>query len=67
MSIVITSDGRNGSLQISTAARMLGVSTSTMRVWHKEGKLIPDIILDRGIRVYSVAQIEKFMEENSKK
>jgi len=63
MSLVITSDGRVASIQISRAARMLGVSTATLRVWHRKGILVPEIILDRGIRVYSMAQIEKLMKE----
>ncbi len=63
MTLVITSDGRAASIQISSAARILGVSTSTLRVWHKNGKLVPEIVLDNGLRVYSMAQIEKLMKD----
>ncbi len=53
-------------LSISEAASMLGVSDSTLRLWDKRGKFIPERRLQGGKRLYSIAQIEKLMnvEEN---
>lgn len=54
-------------LSISEAASMLGVSDSTLRLWDKSGKFIPERRLQGGKRLYSITQIEKLMnvEENS--
>lgn len=53
-------------LSISEAASMLGVSDSTLRLWDKSGKFIPERRLQGGKRLYSITQIEKLMnvEEN---
>lgn len=53
-------------LSISEAASMLGVSDSTLRLWDKSGRFIPERRLQGGKRLYSITQIEKLMnvEEN---
>ena len=47
-------------MSIGKFSKEIGVTTQTLRNWHKEGKLIPDIITDSGTRYYSEEQVEKF-------
>lgn len=42
---------------IGKFAKMIGVTTTTLRNWHKEGKLIPTKITDGGTRYYSDEQL----------
>ena len=44
-------------LSIGKVAKRLGVTTTTLRNWHKENKLIPEKITDGGTRYYSEEQI----------
>ncbi len=44
-------------LSISEAAKILGVSISTLRRWEKEGKLIPDIRTKGGQRRYKLSSL----------
>jgi len=44
-------------LSITEAAKILGVSISTLRRWEKEGKLIPDIRTKGGQRRYKLSSL----------
>lgn len=44
-------------LTISEAAKLKGVSVSTLRRWESEGKLIPDHRTANGHRRYDLAQL----------
>ena len=44
-------------LSIGKTAKKLGVTTTTLRNWHKENKLIPEKITTGGTRYYSEEQI----------
>lgn len=44
-------------LSVSEAAKILGVSISTLRRWEKEGKLIPDIRTKGGQRRYKLSSL----------
>lgn len=48
-------------LSISEAASMLGVSDSTLRLWDRTKKFVPERRLQGGKRLYSITQIEKFL------
>ncbi len=47
----------NKMLSVSEAAKILGVSISTLRRWEKEGKLIPDIRTKGGQRRYKLSSL----------
>jgi len=47
-------------MSIGKFAKALGVSTHTLRVWHKEGELIPQSVTKGGTRYYSAAQLNDF-------
>ena len=46
---------------IGKFAKMIGVTTTTLRNWHKEGKLIPIKITDGGTRYYSDEQLDIYL------
>lgn len=46
---------------IGKAAKYIGVRVETLRVWEKEGKLIPDVKTDAGHRRYSKEQLDKYL------
>jgi putative resolvase len=48
---------------IAHAARVLGVSVSTMRRWEREGRLLPDIYTLGGQRRYSLVGLRKVMAQ----
>lgn len=48
-------------LRILEAAKILGVSASTLRKWDKEGKLTAIKISKRGDRRYRAEDIQKFV------
>ena len=50
-------------LKIGTVARILGVSTQTLREWHKRKLLIPKVNLLTKIRYYDVADVDAFLGE----
>ncbi len=50
-------------LTIHEAAKFLGVSTSTLRNWHKRGKLIPDVNPLTKIRYYKKKQLILFLRQ----
>ena len=50
-------------LSIGKVAKKLGITTTTLRNWHRENKLIPEKITDGGTRYYSDDQIFKFMNK----
>lgn len=56
-------------VKIGEAARMLGVSSSTLGSWQAKGILIPAQIFPSGHRRYSISQIEEFIrnQENTSK
>ena len=49
-------------LKIKEAAKMLGVSPTTLRKWDNEGKLVAIKISERGDRRYRKEDIEKFLD-----
>ncbi|MCL4353135.1 MerR family DNA-binding transcriptional regulator [Patescibacteria group bacterium] len=53
-------------INISEAARLLGISTKTLRRWEREGKIIPSRTAG-GQRRYTLNQIENFRNSTSKK
>lgn len=48
-------------VKIGEAARMLGVSSSTLGSWQAKGLLVPAQIFPSGHRRYSISQIEEFI------
>lgn len=56
-------------IKIGDAAKMLGVSTSTLGRWQDTGILIPAQIFPSGHRRYSLSQIQEFIrnQENTSK
>jgi DNA-binding transcriptional MerR regulator len=56
-------------VKIGEAARMLGISPSTLSTWQDKKILIPAQIFPSGHRRYSVSQIEEFIKthENTSK
>lgn len=56
-------------IKIGEAARMLGVSTSTLGRWQDTGVLIPAQIFPSGHRRYTLSQIQEFIrnQENISK
>lgn len=46
---------------IGKFAKKIGVTTTTLRNWHKEGKLIPSKITDGGTRYYSEEQLNIYL------
>lgn len=54
-------------IKIGEAARMLGVSPSTLGSWQDKGILIPAQIFPSGHRRYTVSQIQEFIrtQENT--
>lgn len=54
----------NNLLRITEAAKLLNVSTTTLRRWDKSGKLKAVIISNRGDRRYKKEDIESFVKKN---
>ena len=50
-------------LRIAEAARLLGVSISTLRNWDRHGKLRPRRHPINGYRIYERAEIERLKEQ----
>ena len=50
---------------IGKFAKEIGVTTKTLRNWHKEGKLIPIKITDGGTRYYSEEQLNIYFNKSS--
>lgn len=44
---------------VSTAAGFLGVAVSTLRRWHREGRLEPDFVTPGGHRRYSMTKLKQ--------
>lgn len=49
---------------IGKFSKGIGVTTKTLRNWHKEGKLIPAKITDGGTRYYSDEQLKTYFNKN---
>ena len=47
------------------AAKYLGISVQMLRKLHKQGKLVPLLVLEDGIRLYSKTQLDNYMREKS--
>lgn len=47
-------------MSIGKFSKEIGVTAQTLRNWHKEGVLIPELITDSGTRYYSEKQLDKF-------
>lgn len=58
-----TSVARTSQLTIAQAARLLGVSISTIRNWDKLGKLSPRRHPMNSYRMYDRAQLERLKRE----
>lgn len=52
-------------IKIGEAAKMLDKSVETLRVWEKNGILLPAFKSDAGTRYYSKTRIERFLKEGS--
>ena len=52
-------------LSISEAAKILGVSESTLRRWEREGRLLPDERTEGGQRRYKLSSIRPQMNHVS--
>lgn len=52
-------------MKITQAAKMLGVSAATLREWDKREVFKPTVTYASGIRMYSIDDIELFVETNS--
>jgi len=50
---------------IGKFAKEIGVTTQTLRNWHKSGELIPFKITKGGTRYYSEKQLKEFKDEKS--
>jgi excisionase family DNA binding protein len=50
-------------LKVKQAARLLGVSVSTLRNWDKQGKLCPVRNPMNGYRLYRVDDLEKILKD----
>lgn len=48
-------------MNIGEFARRIGVSQQTLRVWHKNGTLLPDHVTDGGHRIYSEEQAIEYL------
>lgn len=46
---------------IGKFAKLIGVTTTTLRNWHKSGELIPFKVSERGTRYYSESQLNKYL------
>ena len=46
---------------ISKFAELIGITPHTLRVWHKEGKLIPGVITKGGTRYYTEDQLKEYL------
>ena len=42
---------------------MIGCSPQTLRNYERKGIFVPEAVLETGHRMYSVEQIEKFIQE----
>lgn len=47
-------------MSIGKFSKEIGVTTQTLRNWHKENKLIPEKITDKGTRYYSQEQLNQY-------
>ena len=54
---------RNRTIMIKEAADYLGVSRSTLRNWHKSGKLVPRVHPVTKFRYYTLMQLNRFLEK----
>lgn len=50
-------------VKIGKAAEMIGCSPQTLRNYERKGIFVPEAVLETGHRMYSVEQIEKFIQE----
>ena len=51
-------------LTIHKAALFLNVCKTTLRSWHKKGKLVPEVHPLTKARYYKKEDLEKFLEDN---
>lgn len=54
---------KNNWYSISEAADLIGVSSSTLRLWDSQGKFKPNRVLPSGKRYYSGKQIQDRLNE----
>ena len=47
-------------LKIGEVAKLLGVTTATLRNWHKSGELVPTKITKNGNRYYLKSKVLEF-------
>jgi len=58
--------GNHAFFKILEAANYLGISQQTMRNWHHNCKLVPDLISKGGYRHYSLRQLNLFKRSRKK-
>lgn len=63
MDNTITVDELDGLLRIGEAARLLGVTTKTLRNWDQAGKLVPLRHPVTGYRHYQKGDLDKILKE----
>lgn len=59
--IIIGTDGEL--FTVTDAARILDISVQTLRLWDKKGFLKPTLVMNRGVRLYSKNDLEKFLQK----
>ena len=59
--IIIGTDGEL--FTVTDAARILDISIQTLRSWDKKGILKPTLVTNRGMRLYSKNDLEKFLQK----
>jgi DNA-binding transcriptional MerR regulator len=59
--IIIGTDGEL--FTVTDAARILDISVQTLRLWDKKGLLKPTLVMNRGVRLYSKNDLEKFLQK----
>lgn len=50
-------------LSIGKFSKETGISVSTLRLWHKEGKLVPHKVSDTGFRYYTREQVLNYLNK----
>lgn len=53
-------------LRTTAAARRANCSAETIRVAARKGRLLPAVVTEDGLRLYSTQEIDRFMREREK-
>ena len=57
----------NGLVKIGKAAKVFGVVPQTLRVWERDGKIVPARVNESGTRWYDLEELVEQVEAASKK